>query len=137
MKKDIGYANGIVKIVVIDREYTRGKSLFSKGYRDYFEITFNGETTIYRRYFGEDISTNVIKKLQNKTVYIRYFESKKFKIINMLAVNGVKIIDSEGVGLFPFLLFFCLGICSIVWSIWGFYITYLASDEKRKEILGE
>jgi len=46
-------------------------------------------------------------------------------------------VSTRDIGYFPFLLFLGIVVISIVWTVWGFYITYLAPDAKRKEILGE
>ena len=133
LKSNIGYASGFVKSIDLEREYTWARTAGAKGYRDYYELTLEGEKgKQFRRYSGKEISVFGVKNILNHKVDIRYFEDKEYKIINMLIVEGIDVIDSSDIGFFPFLLFIILCVCTLLWSGLGFYITYLVSDEKRK-----
>lgn len=137
-QNNIGRTKGIVKNISLEREHTWSRTAGSKGYRDFHQITIQGqEDRKYIRYSKEELKSYGINNLLGKEVEIKYFRYDEYNTINELIIEGEKIINGSEIGLFPFLIFVGLIIITLIWSIWGFYITYLVSDEKRNHVLGK
>jgi len=137
LKGNINEIEGAVSDISLKREHTWARTAGSKGYIDYYDIFISGVEKPFRSYSLEELKMFGLDSLKKKEVRMIYFQHDDYKVINKLYIDSNAIIKSIKIGIFPFALFVGLAVITLVWSIWGFYITYLASDEKRKEVLGE
>jgi hypothetical protein len=127
----------IITSIELKREYNVALKSPSRGYSDYYEITFNNSDNKYKCYAIEDIKDYGVDNIINKEVKYQSFTHSEYAVLRNIRIGERAIVRTRDIGYFPFLLFLGIVVVSVIWFIWGFYITYLASDEKRKEILGE
>ena len=130
------YDQGVIMNVAFERESYSSIKSPSKGFTDFYSVKLKDNETHYRCYDDELLREYGEKKIIGKSVELQFVKHKEYCAIRNLSIDGNKIVQTIDTGFFPFLLFVGLGIICLIWSIWGFYITYLVSDEKRKEILG-
>ncbi|RZT96587.1 hypothetical protein EV201_1225 [Ancylomarina subtilis] len=133
----MGVGKGVIDDIRLEREYSSSVKSASRGYSDFYEIILKQDQVPYRCYSISEINYFGAKNLLEKNVSIQFNNKGEYKIIRDLKVGGRSIVKKNDRGFVPFLLLSCLFILAISWCIWGFYITYLVSDEKRKEILGK
>lgn len=127
---------GIVERIELKRE--SGTSIKSpRSHVDYYEFYLKGSSNPFKCSKIDQIRCYGANNLIGKKVDIQINKKEGYNIIRHLSVDGVKVVETTDIGFFPFLLFIALSIITLIWSIWGFYITYIISDEKREEILGK
>ena len=134
----MGSVKDKIENIEIKREFNETRSVKSpsRGYSDFYQISLEFDSIPYRCYDVKNIKSFGLSNLCNQSVVIHFNNKGRYKIIRELILNGKLVIKKKDRGVFPFVLFVGLCIVSIIWSIWGFYITYLVSDKKRNEILG-
>ncbi|MCG8410918.1 MAG: hypothetical protein MI739_06520 [Bacteroidales bacterium] len=129
--------NAIITAIELKREYNIALKSPSRGYNDYYEITFNNSDNKYKCYAIEDIKNYGVNNIINKEVKYQSFTHSEYAVLRNIRIDERAIVKTRDIGYFPFLFFLGIVIISSIWSIWGFYISYLVPDEKRKKILGE
>lgn len=135
MVRTMGVSQGIIKSISLKRD--SGSSIKSpRSHVDYYEIKFEETHIPYRCNDIGKIKSYGISNLVGKYARMHVNKKKKYNYVRELVVDDVVVVEKNDIGFFPFLLFVMLGIVTFVWSVWGFYITYLVSDDKRREILG-
>jgi hypothetical protein len=137
--RTIGKSEGTIIGVSLKRQsITQSIKSFQKGYYDFYEVEMLKKDVLYRcsgRKNVEELEEYGIENLKGKKVEIQYNQLEEYRAIRELKIDDKIIVHKEDIGLFPFLLFVGLTILFLNWGLWGFYITYLISDEKRNEIL--
>lgn len=123
--------------ISLKREYSVALKSPSRGYSDYYEIIFNNSDNKYKCYAIEDVKNYGVNNIINKEVEYQSFTHSEYAVLRNIRIGERAVVRTRDIGYFPFLLFLGIVVVSVIWFIWGFYITNLASDEKRKEILGE
>lgn len=134
MVRTMGVSSGVIEEIMLKREMNYSISA-PRSHSDYFEIKFRDMDIPFRCYEVEKIENYGPQNLEDKFVNVQINKKGDYNIIRELNVNGKLIVEKNDSGFFPFLLFVGLSIIFLIWSAWGFYITYFASEEKRLEIL--
>lgn len=139
--RTIGKSKGTIIRVSLKREsIPQSIRSFQKGYYSFYEVEFFKEDFLYRcsgRKNVEELEEYGIGNLKGKKVEIQYNQLEGYRAIRELKIDDKIIVHKEDIGFFPFLLFVGLTILFLCWGLWGFYVAYLISDEKRKALLME
>jgi hypothetical protein len=139
LRRNLSSGSGTIESIKLKREaIPQSLKSFQKGHHDYYEIIIKEDKFIYKCFYApnmKSLKSFGIEKLIGEKVVLRYSEQDTYRGIREIQFENVMIVNTRSIGFFPFLLFVGLTILFLCWGLWGFYIPYLVSDEKRNEIL--
>jgi len=136
MVQTMGESNGLIIRLEKEREFSSSIKSPSRGYSDFYNLYLKDDDIAYRCYAVEEINHYGIENIIHHKASLQFNDKGEYKIIRKFNIENDYLINTSDRGLYPFLLFVGMSAITLLWSIWGFYITYIVSDKKRKEILG-
>ncbi len=141
LRNGFGSIEGTIESIKLKQEaIPQSIKSYQDGHHDYYEVVIKEDKFIYKSSYNpnmESIRSFGLDRLVGQRVRIMFYEQSKYRSIHKLQLGDVMIVNTKNVGFFPFLLFVGLTILFLCWGLWGFYVAYLISDEKRKALLME